>query len=365
MPFRLGLIINPIAGMGGRVGLKGTDGPAALAEARRRGAAPMAAERAERALQRLPAHTDVVTGRGELGEQAAGRAGIACTVVGGQADCGPAATREAASAMLARGVDLLLFAGGDGTARDVVDIVGDRLPVLGVPTGVKMQSAVFATTPEGAGDVAARFSVGARETTSAEVMDIDETELGKGRLSPRLHGYARVPRDRVRLQHAKSRSNDAESALGALCRVIASSLEPDTVYLFGPGTTTQRILAAAGMNGTLLGVDAVENNRLVGTDLSEAEILRLTAGKPVRIIVTVIGGQGFIFGRGNQQISPEVIRRAGRDGVTVVAAADKLLALDGGRLWVDTGDPTLDLAFRGYLRVQTSPDEIMLCKVAA
>ncbi|MCO5066274.1 MAG: ATP-NAD kinase family protein [Rhizobiaceae bacterium] len=365
---RLGLIVNPIAGMGGKVGLKGTDGAATLAEARRRGAVPIAGMRARRALARMGALGNVrlITGVGDLGETVAGDLGMEAVPVGAAPRSVAEDTRTAAAAMVASGVDLILFAGGDGTARDIFEVVGDRTPMLGVPTGVKMHSAVFATTPENAGEVTRRFLTADREQRRlrrAEVMDLDGDR--EDRVSARLYGYAQVPYERARVQHAKAGAHvDDEAALDALCRAIAATLEPGCVHIFGPGTTTQRILRHAGIDGTLLGVDAVADGRLVGSDLGEGAILSLTEGMPTRIVAGVIGGQGFLFGRGNQQISPEVIRRAGRDRVTVVSSLAKILALEDGCLFVDTGDSELDAALAGFIRVQTAPDQAVLCKVA-
>src|SRR5690606_10670458 len=177
----IGLIVNPVAGMGGRVGLKGTDGAAALEEARRRGALPASQERVMKALLRLAASCPapvVLTAAGPLGEEAARRAGLTLRRVHTPASVASSAddTRAAARAMLAANVDLLLFAGGDGTARDILDVVQDRIPLLGIPAGVKMVSAVFGTTPGNVGTLAARFLTGdpAVRVRDAEVMDIDE-----------------------------------------------------------------------------------------------------------------------------------------------------------------------------------------------
>ena len=358
--------------MGGRVGLRGTDGPEALAEAHRRGAVPVSGERARRAVERLAAgrkNLRLVTGPGNLGERVAREVGIAHEVVPLRPFLSAEDTRYAVSAMLERGVDLILFVGGDGTARDVFAEVGAEAPILGVPSGVKMHSAVFATTPENAGDVAGRFLAGSAandQLRDAEVMDADPDQAGRGRLAWRLYGYARVPYERSRVQHAKAGCvADADLALDALCQKIASSLEPGVSYVFGPGTTTQRILAYAGMEGTLLGVDVVCDGAVVGRDVAEDDIVDMTSGHPVRIVVSILGGQGFLFGRGNQQIGPSVIRRAGRDGLVVASSVGKLLALDGGSLFVDTGDPLLDAELRGYIKVQTAPDQTVVCKVDA
>jgi predicted polyphosphate/ATP-dependent NAD kinase len=352
--------------MGGKVGMKGTDGLDAVVEARRRGAVPLAPERARRALARItvaPADTDLLAAPGELGEQVLCALGLRPMLVGAVPKSVTTAddTRAAAAEMLARGVDLLLFAGGDGTARDIFEIVGASVPILGVPTGVKMHSAVFATNPENAGDVARRFLAGGRtgHLREAEVMDAD------GGLA-RLYGYARVPYERARVQHAKAVApRDADAALEALCRSVADGLQPGVLYLLGPGTTTLSIMRHAGIAGTLLGIDAIRDGRAVGLDLNERGILALMEGRQTHIIVSIVGGQGCLFGRGNQQISAEIIKRVGRGGIVVVASMEKLLALGDRGLFVDTGDGEADALLAGYIRIEVAPDQSVICKVSS
>jgi predicted polyphosphate/ATP-dependent NAD kinase len=364
--FRLGLIVNPIAGLGGAVALKGTDGDARHA-ALRRGARPLAAERAARALSRIDAdRVELFAGAGEMGEAVARGQGFLPIVVGSPADPTSAEdTVRATAEMRTLGVDLLLFAGGDGTARDVFSALGREAPMLGIPTGVKMQSAVFATSPENAGLLANATARGEMRMRDAELLDLDESLLSSGIVSPRLTGVARVPFERRMVQQAKCRAAAPEADLQAACAALAAGLEPDVVTLFGPGTTTQLVLAQLGLAGTLLGVDAVLDGALIGRDLTEGEILRLIEGRPARIVVGVVGGQGFLFGRGNQQISAAVIRRVGPDRIAIVAGADKILCLAAGALFVDTGDADLDARLSGFRRVQTAPGQALLCRVLA
>ena len=357
MSRRLGLIVNPVAGLGGRVGLKGTDGREIVRRALELGAQPVAPVRADRALARLERHRDgitIVAGARAMGGDAA-RASTASrrsSWTSAPATRRPPTTRAPPPPRWSGGdVDLILYAGGDGTTRDIVDAVGTRVPILGIPTGVKMHSGVFATSPEAAGDLAAsQFDL--RE---AEVMDIDEDALRDGRVSAQLYGVATVPRDRTRVQHPKAASRPGDAGLEALCRELAGEAAHG-VTLFGPGTTTRRILAHLGGEGTLLGIDAVEDGRPAGLDLREAQLLELLDGRPARIVVSVVGGQGYVLGRGNQQLSPEVIRRAGPENLVVVASLEKLLALDPQRLLVDTGDLELDRELSGYRRVRVAPD---------
>jgi predicted polyphosphate/ATP-dependent NAD kinase len=364
-----GFLINPIAGMGGKPGLKGTDGEGTAEAARRLGAEPIAPMRAQRALARLVPNlrgVELVTGRGALGESIARDLRLEPRLVGPPVGDNTTAqhTREVAAEMRDAGVDLILFAGGDGTARDIVDVIGASVPLLGVPSGVKMHSGVFATSPETAGDVAASFLArqqGQAQLREAEIMDADEAELRAGRVSARLYGYARVPYERLRVQHAKAGgTSDDEAALDALCQKLARSLEAGCLYLFGPGTTTHRIVCHAGIPGTLLGIDAVLDGRPIGADIGETSILALSEGRRMRVILGVVGGQGCLFGRGNQQISAEVVRRA--EGITIVSSLAKLLALEGQSLFAD-GDEALHALLPDYMRVETGPDQSVICRL--
>lgn len=371
--YKIGFIVNPIAGMGGRVGLKGTDGSGVLAEARRRGAQPVSADRAFKALKRLAVSSGSITlftGAGELGEDVAKAAGFS-PVVMHRAQSGtskPADTQAVALEMVRESVDLVLFAGGDGTARDVLSVVGDRIPMLGIPTGVKMYSAVFGTTPENAGTLAARFIAGESSVRvrDAEIMDIDEDAIRNDRVSTRLHGYARSPHLRKLVQNAKAGSMPSEDvALEAICRQIAGEMRPGCLYILGPGTTTRRVMSALSLPSTLLGVDVVLDGELVGSDLNEAELLQLMDGREAYLVVGVLGGHGSLFGRGNQQISAEVIRKVGRDHIVVLASMEKLIGLATRCLHVDTGDDDVDAMLTGYIPVRTAPDRTLYFKVQA
>lgn len=373
--FRLGLIVNPVAGMGGRVGLKGTDGAECVMRARELGAVPLAPSRAALALRvLLPVKEELglFTCPGLMGETAAAEAGLPYRTislsVGPQT--GPEDTREAARRMADSGVDLLLFAGGDGTARDIAEAVGEDVLCLGIPAGVKIHSAVYAATPLHAGEAVLSLVRGRRPSRRlAEVMDIDEEAFRKGEVRSRLFGYLPVPADRRHLQGLKSGSPKSEAALQkAIAADILEGLKPGVLALIGPGTTTRELKRALGFEGTLLGVDAVKDGKPVAEDCSERKLLELIALEPggnVRIIVTPIGGQGFLFGRGNQQFSPEVLKRVGKENILVAAVPGKLAALGGGPLRVDTGDPRLDRELSGYTRVITGYREAVMVRVAA
>jgi len=343
-PARLGLIVNPIAGMGGRVGLKGTDGPT-LQRAIALGARPVAPDRGR----------EVVAGI----TVSAARLRIAIDVreVTPESATG---TQAAAAEFRDTAVDLLLFVGGDGTARDVCAAIGMSVPVLGVPAGVKMHSAVFALGTRTAADIAvAWLASGVRRTREAEVVDIDEVAMQDGVTSVRLYGTLLVPDVPGRIQALKAAGGVAASAeVDALAREVVRRLAPGTPVVLGPGTTTRAIGRALGLETTLLGVDVVEigpggGATMVVRDAGEGPILASLRGRSGVAVISPTGGQGFLIGRGNQQLSPAVIRAIGPANLIVVATLAKLAALEGRPLYVDSGDPDLDSTLAGHRRVIT------------
>ncbi len=370
---RLGLVINPLAGIGGTSGLKGSDGAATVAAARARGARPRAPERATACLRALDRQRDqitLLTWDGAMGAEAALAAGWEFQVCGTPANSETSAddTRNAAVALCQEGIDLLLFVGGDGTARDLHDVMPATQPVLGIPAGVKMHSGVFAVSPEAAAEVVAALLrhelVGADR---AEVRDINEDDLRAGRVNSRWYGELLVPSAPRWVQHTKIGGRESEPlALQEIAAWVAETIQdsdPDTCWVIGPGSTTAAVMAQLGLPGTLLGVDLIRDSQLVGTDLDARELLAATEGHPLRILITAIGGQGHILGRGNQQLSPELIRRAGRDQLLIIATRTKLKGLQGRPLRVDSGDQELDVALRGPIQVLTGYDDWVLYPV--
>jgi predicted polyphosphate/ATP-dependent NAD kinase len=366
----LGLIVNPIAGIGGRVGLKGSDGADIQRQALALGAVPQSQNRAIQAMERLRSIEDLtlVTYPDEMGEDAARACGFTPTVVGTITPGRTTAedTKTAARDMLGLGVSLLLFAGGDGTARDIYAAIGERLPVLGIPAGVKIHSAVYATNPISAGDLARSYLKGkVSALREAEVMDIDEQAFRQGLMSAKLYGYLKVPFRRGSLQGLKTPSSPGgQAAMAAIAADVVSQMEDGWLYIIGPGTTTRAIAARLGLDKTLIGVDAVAEGELVAADANESQLLELLEGRRAKVIVTPVGGQGYIFGRGNQQISPDVIRAVGKENIVVVSTADKIHSLGGRPLRVDTGDHEVDRMLSGYIRVITGYNERIIYKVA-
>jgi predicted polyphosphate/ATP-dependent NAD kinase len=367
----LGLIVNPIAGIGGRVGLKGSDGLEIQQRARELGASPVAPERAHQALRRLADLArgfQLVTWPAEMGEQVARSSGLDHIVIGsirGEETTGDD-TVAAAEEMKRRNVDLILFAGGDGTARDVCRAIGTTLPALGIPAGVKIHSAAFATNPSSAGEIAARFLQGNPITLrEAEVMDLDEEAYRHGRVSPRLYGYLKVPFERRRIQGKKSPSPVSERGmLKAIALDVIDHMQDGVLYIIGPGTTTREIATSLGLEKTLIGVDVVCDSKRIAPDVNEATLLRLLEGREAKVVVTPVGGQGYVFGRGNQPISPAVIRKVGKGNIQVVSTASKIHALLGRPLLVDTGDAELDRDLTGYVKVITGYGERIVYRLS-
>ncbi len=367
---KIGLIVNPVAGLGGRVGLKGTDGREVVEKARKLGAKSEVPARTVRAIWKLEHLRDqcvVLTYPKTMGEQEVAECGFRVSLVGHLAGKESTAgdTKAAAKEMLKRGVNILVFSGGDGTARDIYESVGTEIVVVGIPAGVKMHSGVFASTPEKAGELAARYLEGKeRGVVEAEVMDIDEDAFREGEVQARLYGYLTVPLDRQLVQGKKVATPPSEhAAQQAIAAYVVDVMESGVLYLVGPGTTTRAIMKELGVPYTLLGVDAVRDGKLVGKDLAERDLLKLLGSGPAKLVVSPIGGQGHIFGRGNQQLSPKVIRRVGRENIIVVATQGKLSSLHGKPLLVDTGDGALDQALSGYIRVMTGYREEVIHRV--
>lgn len=368
-PLTVGVLVNPFAGIGGAVGLKGSDGAETRAEALRRGARPMAVERMTRALQALGSAARPLrwlTWGGDMGEHSCRDAGLPAEIVGrSPPDSEAEHSREAAEALVAAGVDLLLFAGGDGTARDLVDAVGQRIPVLGVPAGCKMHSAVYAVNPEAAGHLLADLRDGGLVALrDAEVRDIDEEAFRHGQVRARYYGSLRVPEEGRYLQQVKCGGREVEDlVVTEIAAWVIDTLEDDVYYLVGSGSTVAVVMEQLGLPNTLLGVDIIRNGEVVAADVSAEAILEHIGDAPARALLTVIGGQGHLFGRGNQQFSPAVIRRLGKDRVQILASRGKLATLEGRPLLVDTGDAGLDQALCGLWPVTSGYEDTLLYRV--
>lgn len=371
---RLGVVINPVAGLGGAVGLKGTDGRDIVTEALRRGAEPQSGLRARRAfeiLARACPGASVLAGPGQAGVDWLTGLDLDVQTLPAQPLLGTGAdTREMVAAMRGQ-IDLIVFAGGDGTARDVL-AAAPGLPMLGIPCGVKMHSGVFALSPSSAGHLLADLlaaGAGRSSLSEVEIMDIDEAALRAGHIAPRLYGVASVPSRPRRMQAAKGQPGprDDQAALALAAQEIVAGVSSDTLLIVGPGRSAGQVISALGHVPTLLGVDAVTPGALIAQDAC-AETLRALVAQTseTRIVLGVTGQQGFVLGRGNQQIHADVIRAAGgRGALEILATRTKLAALAQPCLWVDTGCAALDQSLSGYVRVRTGPGETQMMRIRA
>ncbi len=368
----LGFIVNPVAGLGGRVGLKGSDGLVIQQRARELGAIPEALDRAAVAMRMLKKSAGglekLVTYPGEMGENVAVSCGFSPIIIGNisHGETTASDTRRAAHEMRAMGVDLILFAGGDGTARDICEAVGVTVPAIGIPAGVKIHSAVFGINPASTGELAAQFLRDEIHTLrDAEVMDIDEVAYRQGVVSPRLFGYLQIPYQRRLVQARKSPNPvSEETVLNAIALDIIDHMDED-YYIIGPGTTTRPILTNLGLSKTLIGVDVVCGQKLVIADANERSLLELLENHTAKVVVSPIGGQGYIFGRGNQQISPKVLNKIGLDNIIVISAPEKIFSLGGRPLLVDTGDDEIDKALNRYIKIVTGYGERIVYPVVS
>ena len=373
---KIGLIVKPVAGMGGRVGLKGSDGKEIHEMALALGAVPVSPQRTCEALKIISGiqnKIELFTYPGEMGQDEAVLCGLSPKVIGAirKGKTTPEDTIRAARDLEKIGVDLLVFTGGDGTARNIYDAVSDRLTVIGIPGGVKIHSGVYAANPVKAARLIVDFviSPGKSALQTAEVMDIDEEMVRQDKVSAKLYGYMKIPYERGLNQSSKAGSNPRDEMFqDEIALDVIHNMDPDDIYLVSAGTTTKAVMDKLNIIGTLLGIDAVKNRQLISKDLNESAILELMAREPdttFKIITTVIGRQGYIFGRGNQQLSPAVIRRVGKENIILIATINKILSLNEDDFLVDTGDPELDKELEGYVRVTTGFGKQHIYKVSA
>lgn len=364
---KIGLIVNPVAGMGGSVGLKGTDGRM-YRTAIELGAEPVTPARTRVFLSHLK-HEDelfLLAAPGKMGGDVARDAGINfATVSSLPGETTSADDTRRIGLEMSEKVDLLVFVGGDGTARDIYDTVGLKTPVIGVPSGVKMFGSVFAVNAIAAAEIVDAFIDGNTSISEKEVLDINEEAYREGRLESRLYGYLKVPEVMGLVQSGKETTIPSESSQenqAEIARYIIEGMIGDTLYLLGAGTTTTAIAEGLNIKKTLLGVDAVYNNKLVAENLNEKRILEMLKRYPkAKIIISPIGGNAFIFGRGNQEFSPAVLKLVEKEDIFVVATRDKINRVTCLR--VDTNDAEVDRRLKGYMKIVTHYNEEVIMKV--
>jgi predicted polyphosphate/ATP-dependent NAD kinase len=360
--FKLGIIINPYAGIGGATALKGSDGKLTRELALAQGAEKLANQKMQRALAEIRQHIDrvtIFTVAGEMGEQTARQLGFKVILVHTptvhQTESEDSVL--AAKNLVESGVDIIAFAGGDGTATDIFQAIGDVVPVLGIPAGCKIHSGVYAVSPSTAGKVLNMLISGEIVSLKeAEVRDIDESAFRSGKVISRQVGEMRVPEELRYIQAVKMGGKEVdELVISDMADYLREIMEehPDSYFVMGSGSTVDGIMQVLGLPNTLLGVDVVKANEVITSDVSARQLETLITNKSVKIVLTLIGGQGHIFGRGNQQLSPTVIKQTGRDNLIIVATKAKLKSLDSRPIVVDTGDKELDSALSGPINVVT------------
>ena len=373
----IGLVVNPVAGVGGPAGLAGSDGAEVQRLAVARGAHSRAQERATVALRVLAARHPalvIATAAGMMGADAARAAGLEAWVVydpasAGQSTTTASDTSAAVAALAEAGATLILVAGGDGTLRDAAAGLAGTAPqpaALGIPSGVKMYSPVFAVSPRAAGSLAADWIDGGLPLTDREVLDIDEAAMHRARVDPQLFGMLRVPFRVGRTQARKAATPASEAAaVASAARGAVSRMRPGVRYLLGPGGTTAEIARQLGIEKSPLGVDVLLDGRQLLRSASEEQLLDEIGRGPAQAVITVIGGQGFLLGRGNQQLSAAVISALGDNPLLVVAPEQKIIDLQGRPLIVETGDPVVDEKLAGHIRIITGAATTSLYPVAA
>ncbi len=379
---KIGFVVNPFAGIGGAVALKGSDGAAIVTQALSLGAIPQAENRAKIAWSQVFSINGftIYTAAGTMGENVLRALNIPFEVLytaDEQAEDEQAAnekttaedTKNAIRLFARQQVDFIVFAGGDGTARDVLDVLSGELnsptPVIGIPAGVKIHSAVYAVTPVHAGELINLLLIGEPMSLhEAQVMDLDEDAFRDGRVKAQCYGYLSVPVDDTRMQLIKQGGlNHHDIAIQDIATDIIETMEPDIFYLIGSGSTTAEIMNQLLLENTLLGIDIVYNQQLIASDVDERTIIQTINQQPTKMVVTVIGGQGHVFGRGNQQLSAKVIRLIGQENIIIIATNEKLRSLNKRPMIADTGDTDLDKQLTGLYSVVTGYQQKTLYKL--
>jgi predicted polyphosphate/ATP-dependent NAD kinase len=278
--------------------------------------------------------------------------------------------------MADRGAELILFAGGDGTARDICRAVKTRAAVLGIPAGVKIYSPVYGNTPQTAGELACLYlRNGSLPLKEEEVIDLDEEAVRGNRVRTELFGYLKVPYQREYLQNKKAPTPlPEEESRRAIALDIIDHMTEGVYYLIGPGTTAGAVMEALELPNTLLGVDVIRDKKIVRLDCSEKDLLDildspdisgLTDGRSAKLVIGLTGGQGYLLGRGNQQISPAVLRKIVKENIIVVSVNSKIIDLQGRPLLIDTGDESMNRSLAGYYRIKIGYDSDIMYRVSA
>ncbi len=374
--FLIGLIINPISGMGGSVGLKGTDGKHILQKALKLGAIPNALNRAREFLTELSSirsKLKFITCPGDMGASVLDEMRFTYEIIEDKLfdnikdiqDTSAEHTIKAAKLLKnVKNIKLIVFLGGDGTARDIFQAIGMEFPCLGVPTGVKIYSSVFSVNPRNAATIVMQFLWDEIPLKESEILDINEEKYRQGKLVSKLYGHLLIPYNPDFSQQSKINTPDSDlNNQERIAKRVLELLEDDVYYLLGPGTTIKTISDQLSQEKTILGIDLLLNRKIIAYDLNEEQIFNYIDGKRAKIITSLIGRQGFLFGRGNMQFTPRILKYITSKNVVIVATKFKLLSINHQLLRLDTRDPDLDKNMKGFYKVIVDYDEIKICKV--
>lgn len=365
----IGLIINPIAGMGGRVGLRGTDGSEILEKAIFLGAIKEAPKKALAALEKLEGIKEdllILTSSNDMGENQCKELGLNYKVIYKvKAETDSRDTINIAKAMKDENVDLIIFAGGDGTARDIYKAIQTDIPAIGIPAGVKIHSPVYGNTPKSAGELACMYLDKGLPLREEEVLDLDEDAYRENQVRTSLYGYLKVPYKKEFLQNKKAPTPlTQEQAQVSISLDIIDNMEEEIYYIIGAGTTPRTIMDQLKLSNSLLGIDIIKNKRIVKLNCNEQDILEIINGSKAKLIITPTGGQGYLLGRGNQQLSPKVIKEVGKENIIIIATESKIIELKGNPFLIYTGDPEVDEYLSGYYRIKVGYGNDIMYKVS-
>ena len=363
---RLGLLVNPDAGLGGRLGLKGSDGQAEIA--RSKGAQDRSGPRMRAMLDHLitisKENLDGIqwyVSKGRMGTDWISPAISSLEVIHSSSSSTDANdTSQLVGSMIGSDIDLLVYAGGDGTTRDVVAALSEygspELPIIGVPTGVKMHSGCFASSPKAAAEVLSAWLEGDLLLSSTEVLDLDEDLYRQGKWVVKLYAEAITPASPRWMQGSKMRveaSGEEEIIQGLADHVRETLIDDRMMIVWGSGGTLRTIGGILGFELNTLGIDITVGGNIIGSDLNENEILSALKEHQgdVILLLSPMGGQGFLIGRGNLQLSPDVLRIIGVNRVLGIVTPAKMLTLRSLR--IETGDSEMDQRFseKKYLKV--------------
>ncbi len=354
---RIGFLVNPIAGLGGKKAWKGTDDIEQAWDFFEQGE-EYSFERVQQALKSIPPqlplhfyYCDDPMGANIIDDFEINKEIVYSPV---EDRTSSEDTKSACKVFLEKEVDLIIFVGGDGTARDVTSIIGDKIPVLGIPSGVKMFSGCFLYRPQDLGEILDEMVHGETVLAPEDVMDVNEELFRENKVQARLYGQLMVPQKLGLIQGGKvSSSVDSPDIYSSISLELKeeSDVLKDFVVL-GTGSTVFHVMKELGVDKTLLGVDLLSEGKIIARDVNEEGLFELTKGKDIKIILTPIGGQGFLLGRGNQQISSRVLKNAQSFEFLIVSTENKLDTIEKLEIDLDEQVDIPDIRYN-YIRVLT------------